>query len=54
VRGWQRLTIELLVFAGGAAALAARAHWVWFAIFVSALIVHHALTTARLRWLLEQ
>ena len=54
VRGWQRAILELLVFAAGAAALAARAHWVWFALFVTSLVAHHALTTARLRWLLEQ
>jgi hypothetical protein len=54
VRGWQRLGIELLVFAGGAAALAARAHWACFGAFVAALLAHHALTTARLRWLLGQ
>ena len=54
VRGWQRLSIELLVFAGAAAALAARAHWVWFGLFATAIVVHHARTTARLRWLLQQ
>ena len=54
VRGWQRLALELLVFTGGAVALAAGSHWGVCAVFVTALVVHHALTTARLRWLLAQ
>ena len=54
VPGILRLAIELAVFLGGAAALAARQSWVAFALFMIALVVHHAMTTERLAWLLRQ
>jgi len=54
VPGGPRLAIELAVFLGGAAALAARQSWVAFALFMVALVVHHAMTTDRLTWLLRQ
>lgn len=54
VPGILRLAFELAVFLGGAAALAARQSWVAFALFMIALIVHHAMTTERLAWLLRQ
>ncbi len=52
VSGPARLALELVVFCGGAAALAARAQWIAFAVFVAVLVVHHAGTTARIAWLL--
>ena len=54
VPGLARLALELAVFLGGAAALGARGSWIAFGVFVSALVVHHAMTRARLRWLLQQ
>lgn len=54
VPGVLRLAIELAVFLGGAAALAVRQSWVAFALFMVALVVHHAMTTERLAWLLRQ
>jgi hypothetical protein len=54
VPGWLRLTIELAVFGTGAAALALLRQWPWFAVFVAALIIHHAGTTPRLGWLLRR
>lgn len=54
VPGILRLAFELAVFLGGAAALAARQSWVAFALFMIALVVHHAMTTERLAWLLRQ
>jgi hypothetical protein len=53
IPGMLRLTLETAVFLGGAAALAARNNWVAFAIFLTAFVVHHAMTTARLAWLLR-
>jgi hypothetical protein len=52
VPGPVRLTLELAVFFGGAGALAARAQWPALAVFVAALVVHHAGTTSRIAWLL--
>ncbi len=52
VPGPVRLALELVVFFGGAAALAARAQWTAFAVFVAVLVVHHAGTTSRIVWLL--
>lgn len=54
VPGWLRLTLELAVFGAGALALAALGRWTWFAVFVGALLLHHAMTTGRLAWLLRQ
>jgi hypothetical protein len=54
VPGMLRLSLELLVFGAGAAALAARGGWAWFAVFVGLLLVHHLGTTERLSWLLRQ
>ena len=54
VPGWCRLSIELSVFVGGAAVLAAMRDWAFFAIDVVSLTVHHAGTTPRLFWLLRQ
>lgn len=54
VPGAIRLAIELLVFLGGAAALAALGHWLPFGFYLAALALHHAQTTPRVRWLLSQ
>jgi hypothetical protein len=54
VPGWLRLLLELSVFLGGAAVLAAMHEWTWFAVDVAALVVHHVGTTPRLTWLLGQ
>jgi hypothetical protein len=54
VPGWARLALEMLVFVGGAVTLALRESWVVFALFAAAFALHHALTTARLSWLLRQ
>lgn len=54
VPGALRLALELAVFLGGAAALAARQSWVAFALFMAVFVVHHAMTTERLSWLLRQ
>ena len=54
VPGVLRLAIELIVFGAGAASLATRGQWVWFGVFVAALLVHHLGTTERISWLLKQ
>ena len=54
VPGIVRLALELLVFLGGAAALAAMEQWVPFGFYLAALALHHAQTTPRVRWLLTQ
>ncbi len=54
VPGAVRLALELLVFLGGAAALAALGQWVFFGFYVAALALHHAQTMPRTRWLLAQ
>ena len=54
VPGAVRLGIELLVFLGGAAALAALEHWLPLGFYVAAVALHHAQTTPRIRWLLSQ
>jgi hypothetical protein len=54
VPGWVRLLLELVVFLGGAAALAALQRWTALAVFVVALLVHHLVTPARHLWLLRQ
>src|SRR5262245_27187984 len=45
VPGWLRVLLESSVFVGGAVVLAAMREWMWFAIDVAALIMHHAGTT---------
>ncbi len=54
IPGTLRLALEMVVLLGGAGALAARQSWVAFALFVLAFVVHHAMTTERLAWLLRQ
>jgi hypothetical protein len=54
VPGVVRLALEMLVFLGGAAALGARQSWIAFTIFMAAFVLHHAMTTERLGWLLKQ
>lgn len=54
VPGAVRLAIELLVFLGGAAALAALGYWLPFGFYLAAIALHHAQTTQRVRWLLSQ
>ncbi len=54
VSGWLRLAIELSVFGAAALALALLRLWPWLALLVAGLLVHHAGTTARLRWLLRR
>lgn len=54
VPGWVRLAIELLVFIGGAAALAGLHLWPWFGFYVAAVVLHHAQTIPRIRWLLTR
>jgi hypothetical protein len=49
-----RLLIEMVVFLGGAAALAALDWWPWFDAFVAAFVVHHAGAMKRLQWLSRQ
>jgi len=52
VPGAVRLFIELLVFGGGAAGFGLRHEWAALAVFGVALVFHHVMTRARLRWLL--
>lgn len=52
VPGIARLLIELTIFLAAAAGLAATRQWIPLGIFATGLIVHHALTIPRLRWLL--
>lgn len=52
VPGAVRLVLELAVFGGGAAALFAMGQWIPLGVFAAAVIVHHAGTVPRLRWLL--
>jgi hypothetical protein len=54
VSGGARLAIEMGVFFCGAAAMASLDWWPWFDAFITAFVIHHAGTTARLKWLLEQ
>ena len=54
VPGAVRLGIELLVFLGGAAALAGLERWPLFGFYLAALLLHHAQTVPRMRWLLTQ
>jgi uncharacterized protein DUF2568 len=54
IPGLLRLSLEMAVFLGGAAALAARNNRVALAIFMAAFVLHHAMTTGRLAWLLRQ
>jgi hypothetical protein len=54
VPGAVRLALELLVFGAGAAALAVERRWSLFGAFLVLLVVHHAGTLPRLRWLLRQ
>ena len=39
---------------GGATAFAARSNWLEFGLFMTAFIVHHAMTTERILWLIRQ
>ena len=52
VPGAVRLVLELAVFGGGAASLFALHQWIALGVFGAAVIVHHAGTVPRLRWLL--
>jgi hypothetical protein len=54
VPGWIRLALEGTVFLGGAAALTARRSWIALGAYLVALVLHHAMTTERLRWLVHQ
>ena len=54
VPGPLRLVLELAVFLGGATAFAARSNWLEFGLFMTAFIVHHAMTTERILWLIRQ
>ncbi len=54
VPGWLRFAIELLVFIGGAAALAGLQRWPWFGFYSAAVALHHAQTVPRIRWLLTR
>jgi hypothetical protein len=54
VSGGVRFAIEMAVFFGGAASLAALNWWPWFDAFVAAFVIHHAGTARRLHWLLHQ
>jgi hypothetical protein len=54
VPGLLRLTLEMAVFLGGAAALAAWNNRVALALFLAAVALHHAMTTERIAWLLRQ
>jgi Protein of unknown function (DUF2568) len=54
IPGLVRLALEMAVFLGGAAALAARNNRVALAIFLAAFVLHHSMTTGRLTWLLRQ
>jgi len=53
VPGAVRLALELAVFLSGAAALAATQNWILCGLFLAAFAIHHAMTTARLAWLLR-
>jgi hypothetical protein len=53
VAGWARVAIEVFVLCLGAAALAVMERWVWFGVFVAALVVDHVGMRARIRWLLR-
>ncbi|MBS2028480.1 MAG: DUF2568 domain-containing protein [Deltaproteobacteria bacterium] len=54
VPGWFRLGLELAIFAAGALSLAVLGERWLLAIDLLALVVHHAGTLPRLRWLLRQ
>jgi len=54
VPGAARLALEVAVFVAGAGALAATRAWPWLGAFLVALVVHHAGTVPRLRWLVRQ
>lgn len=54
IPGVLRLVFELAVFLGGAAALAARSRWTELGLFMAVLVIHHAMTTERIRWLIRQ
>jgi hypothetical protein len=54
VPGGVRLGLELLVFVGAAVALAAQGHWIAFGALAFGIILHHAMTIDRIRWLVGQ
>jgi len=54
VPGALRLALELGLFGGGVAGLAVARGWIAAAVFGAALVVHHAASTTRIRWLLER
>ena len=54
VSGAVRLVIELAFFLAGAAAMVAIGRWQAAAIYVAAMVLHHLMTTPRLKWLLAQ
>jgi hypothetical protein len=54
IPGALRLALEMAVFLGGAAALAAYQNWIALAAFMAAFVLHHAMTTKRLAWLVRQ
>ena len=54
VPGWVRLTLEISLFLGAAAALWALHRTAALAVFVGALLVHHLVSPARHLWLLRQ
>lgn len=54
VPGVIRLLLELVVFLGAATMLALAGEWIAFGVFMVGVIVHHAMTLDRLRWLVRQ
>jgi hypothetical protein len=54
IPGLLRLILEMGVFLGGAAALAALNDRVALVLFLATFAVHHLMTTDRLAWLLRQ
>lgn len=54
VPGAVRLGVELLIFAAAGAGLAVLQWWAPLGAFAVAVIVHHALTISRVRWLLSR
>jgi hypothetical protein len=54
IAGWVRLSLELALFLGAAAALRALHRTTALVLFLVALLVHHGITPARHRWLLRQ
>lgn len=54
VPGVIRLLLELVVLLGAATMLALGGEWIAFGVFMVGVVLHHAMTLDRLRWLVRQ